>query len=192
MPLSERGVNSFQNLWNILTGLCRCLTSLLSGIAIDRPCVPLLSALERTSSNDPIVGNALVKRTVFSDTFCGQNVSNTPFLLLARMWSHHCYEHWLRKAEDKLFFINDEHFESPYWIPGKFEENLPDDLRPYSSPAETPRASTSKLTVTGTKSGAFGANFDSKSESEPLVTKKSQISNSQIQVTLWNIPYLAP
>ena len=69
--------------------------------------------------------------------------------------------------EDKLFFINNEHFESPYWIPGKFEENLPDDLRPYSSPAETPRASTSKLTVTGTKSGAFGANFDSESESEP-------------------------
>ena len=69
--------------------------------------------------------------------------------------------------EDKLFFVNDEHFKSPYWIPGKFKENLPDNLRPYSSPAETPRASTSKLTVTGTKSGEFGANFDSESELEP-------------------------
>ena len=77
------------------------------------------------------------------------------------------YKRWLRKAEDKLFFVNDEHFESPYWIPGKPEENLPDNVRPYSSPAETPRASTSKLTVTGTRSGAFGANFDSESESEP-------------------------
>ena len=65
------------------------------------------------------------------------------------------YKRWLRKADDKLFFVNDEHFESPYWIPGKPEENLPDNLRPYSSPAETPRASTSKLTVTGTKSGAL-------------------------------------
>ena len=100
------------------------------------------------------------------------------------------YKHWLRKAEDKLFFVNDEHFESPYWIPGKPEENLPDNVRPYFSPAETPRASTSKLTVTGTKSGHLEQTLTA-NQNRSQVTKKSQISNSQIQVTLRNIQHLA-
>ena len=92
--------------------------------------------------------------------------TNTFYQKKNEVYFDNCYEHWLRKAEDKLFFVNDEHFESPYWIPGKFEENLPDDLRPYSSPAETPKASTLKLTVTSSRSGVFGANL-SESELEP-------------------------
>ena len=90
--------------------------------------------------------------------------TNTYYQKKNEVYFDNRYKHWLRKAEDKLFFV-DEYFESPHWIPGKFEENLP-DLRPYSSPAETPKASTSKLTVTSSRSGVFGASFDSKSELE--------------------------
>ena len=68
--------------------------------------------------------------------------TNTFYQKKNKVYFDNQYKRWLRKAEDKLFFINNEHFESPYWIPGKFEENLPDNLRPYSSPAETPKAST--------------------------------------------------
>ena len=91
--------------------------------------------------------------------------TNTYYHKKNKTWFNKCYDCWLKETEDKLCFIDNKSFLSLYLIPGRFEENLPDSLRPYSSPVDTLRVTLSKLTTASSKKETYRA--ETESESEP-------------------------